>query len=113
MPFVLDISSDEEPCLEEGEGLMKDHEWIKECLDMPDEKSLEVVVLSEVKKPEPKSKSSISMPADDDDDDDDCLILDGDPENLVTSVEEAPAGSDELLVVGVKGQVLGFVHFVV
>lgn len=55
-----------------------------------------------------KSKSStltVKDVGDDDDDDDDCVILEGDPENSVASVEEEANGSDELLVIGEKGQV--------
>ncbi|CAJ1898589.1 unnamed protein product [Sphenostylis stenocarpa] len=71
-------------------GKIIDFDWIKEFLDLSDEESKHVV-LSEVKIV--------------DDDDDDCVILDGDPENRVTTLNDSPTESDELLVVGEKGQI--------
>lgn len=108
MPVVLDISSDEEQGSEEGITNI-DFGWIKEMLEMSDDEksddSDDVVILHE-KKPELKLKSSTPVVKDvDNDDDDDCVVLDGDPENGVTSVDEDATGSDELVVVGEKGQV--------
>ena len=111
MPEVLDISSDEEQgCSEEGLK-SSDYDWIKEFLAMSDdeqksEDSDDVVIIYE-NKPQSKSKSSAVAAKDvDADDDGDCVVLDGDPENGVTSVDdESTGGSDELLVVGEKGQV--------
>ncbi|TKY62295.1 31 kDa ribonucleoprotein [Spatholobus suberectus] len=40
-----------------------------------------------------------------DDDEDDCVVLEGDPEKGVTTVDDSPTGSDELRVVGEKGQI--------
>lgn len=74
--------------------------WVKHFLDMSDEELYEVVSSDEVKKP-------INV---DDEDDDDCVILDGDPEKQVTHVIDSPNGSDELLVVGEKGQVFPPTH---
>ncbi|KAK7336932.1 hypothetical protein VNO77_17485 [Canavalia gladiata] len=111
--FMLDVSSDEEEAEtyfeEKGERSI-DLDWINEFLDMSDEEPNEVVVLHEVNKHEDKSKSSISTPSaksvdDDDEDEDDCVVLDGDPEKRVNSVEDSPTGSDELFVVGEKGQI--------
>ncbi|KAG7983799.1 hypothetical protein I3843_04G124800 [Carya illinoinensis] len=51
-----------------------------------------------------KSKSSKSAAGDTDDD---CVILEGDTENPVSVVDDAVGGSDELHVVGEKGQVTG------
>ena len=87
-----------------------DFSWIREMLQTSDEESddsVEVVVIHE-NRPQMKSKSStltVKDVGDDDDDDDDCVILEGDPENSVASVEEEANGSDELLVIGEKGQV--------
>ncbi|KHN48950.1 uncharacterized protein LOC114382200 [Glycine soja] len=109
MPEVLDISSDEEEGLEES-LTVTDFSWIREMLQTSDEESddsVEVVVIHE-NRPQMKSKSStltVKDVGDDDDDDDDCVILEGDPENSVASVEEEANGSDELLVIGEKGQI--------
>ncbi|CAL0299648.1 unnamed protein product [Lupinus luteus] len=107
---VVHISSDEEQVSEEGttESVF---DWIKEFLEMSEGESSDdsddVVIIGE-KKPELKLKS-LTTPArkvlDGDSDDDDCVILDCDPEKGVTSVNEDSTGSDELLVVGEKGQI--------
>ncbi|KAE9619406.1 hypothetical protein Lal_00047861 [Lupinus albus] len=108
---VVHISSDEEQGSEER-ATKTDFDWIKEFLDMSGDEnsddSDDVVIVGE-KKPELKLKS-LSTPApkvldDDSDDDDDCVVLDCDPEKGVTSVNEDSTGSDELLVVGEKGQI--------
>lgn len=103
LPVILDISSDEEVGLEEiAESF--DYDWIKEFMDDSDKESDdsdEVIVVGEVK---PDQKSKPSKPSVNDVDDD-CVVLDADPENCVTSVNEAATESDELLVVGEKGQV--------
>ncbi|KAK2455209.1 GATA zinc finger domain-containing protein [Trifolium repens] len=109
MPEVLEISSDEEEGLKE-ETKSSDLDWIQELLFNSDDESdadSDVVIIHENKPPELKSKSSKDADDDDDDDDDDdCVVLEGDPENGVTSVdEEDSTGSDELVVVGEKGQV--------
>ncbi|CAL5207079.1 unnamed protein product [Lathyrus oleraceus] len=114
MPVVVDISSDEEEDLKEG-SKNTDLGWIEELLfnsgnESDSDGDSDVVFLHENKPPELKSKSS-TLPVKvvddgDDDDDDDCLVLEGDPENGVTSVDDEDAtGSDELVVVGEKGQV--------
>jgi len=109
MPEVLEISSDEEEDVKE-ESKNTDFEWIQELLfnsdDESDGGSDDVVFIHENKAPEGKSKSS-TLSVKDDVDDDDCVVLEGDPENGVTSVDEEDAseGSDELVVVGEKGQV--------
>ncbi|PIA41476.1 hypothetical protein AQUCO_02200118v1, partial [Aquilegia coerulea] len=56
----------------------------------------------------PKKKNYKKPPSENDDlnDDDDCLILDGDPDKPVQVVKnDTGNGSDELLIVAVKGQV--------
>ncbi|KAJ7977155.1 RPM1 interacting protein 13 [Quillaja saponaria] len=109
MPVVLDISSDEEsPLVELPKGF--DYEWIKEFLGVDDKEvedkeqddSDEVVVVGEVN-PQEKSKSLKQMVKDADDDD--CVLLDCDPDNPVTSVTEEANGSDDLQIVGEKGQI--------
>ncbi|XP_010036137.1 uncharacterized protein LOC104425213 [Eucalyptus grandis] len=90
---VLDISSDGE-----GRGFGSDgDEWIPRLLrDDPDE----VVLVKEVNA---KSNSDKFLA---DDDDDDCVVLDGDPEKSVSVSDDAgDGGSDDLLIVGEKGQV--------
>jgi hypothetical protein len=120
MPEVLEISSDEEEGLKE-ETRSSDLDWIQELLFNSDDESdadSDVVIIHENKPPELKSKSSKDAVDDDDDDDDgdddDCVVLEGDPENGVTSVdEEDSTGSDELVVVGEKGQVcMSLIEFV-
>jgi len=108
MPEILDISSDEEEGLDES-LTVNDFNFIREMLFSSDEESDDSVKVVEIRenKPEVKSKSSTLgvEDDDDDDDDDDCVVLEGDPENGVASVEEEANGSDELLVIGEKGQV--------
>lgn len=109
MPEVLNISSDEEEGLEEA-AKEADFDWIKELLFASDGESDDDVIIVGEKKPELKSKSSTTLAVKDDDDDedgddDDCVVLEGDPDNGVTSVDEDSTGSDDLLVVGEKGQV--------
>lgn len=118
MPVVVDISSDEEEDLKEG-SKNTDLEWIEELLfnsgnESDSDGDSDVVFLHENKPPELKSKSStLPVKVVDDGDDDDCLVLEGDPENCVTSVDDEDAtGSDELVVVGEKGQVcLEFIYY--
>lgn len=106
MPVVY-ISSDEE---EEEAPKTTDLDWIKDFLLTSDEESDDsddIVVVSE-NKPKLKSKSTMKdvvVKKDDSGEDDDCVVLEGDPENGVTSLEEESTGSDELLVVGEKGQI--------
>lgn len=103
--MVLDISSDEEEGLKE-EPKISDLDWIKDLLFTSDEESDDEVVIVSENKPQLKSKSStLAVKVVDEDDDDDCVVLEGDPENGVTSVDEEATGSDELFVVGEKGQI--------
>ncbi|KAF5482509.1 hypothetical protein F2P56_003071 [Juglans regia] len=113
MPVILDISSDEETGLSEpqggggGGGGGDDFDWISKLLDGADDKepgddSDDVVVLGESINTNRKSKSSKSTMGDTDDD---CVILEGDPDNPVVVVDDAVGGSDELNIVGEKGQI--------
>ena len=102
---VLDISSDEEVGLDRYRG--DDYEWLSDLLrevDKVTDDSDDVVVVGEVN-PTQKSKFSKSTAKEDDDDDDDCVVLDGDPDNAVPTVNDSENGSDDLLIVGEKGQV--------
>ncbi|KAE9590995.1 hypothetical protein Lalb_Chr20g0113481 [Lupinus albus] len=123
--LVLDISSDaeeeeeskslEEKEEREGEKVIVEYDWIKHFFDVSDEEveqGNEVVVVNEVKKKDEeeatltsKCSSIISTkPVNDEGEEDDCVILDCDPEKNVNSVEHGLSESDELLVVGEKGQ---------
>ncbi|XP_041005401.1 uncharacterized protein LOC121250353 isoform X3 [Juglans microcarpa x Juglans regia] len=110
MPVILDISSDEEMGLSEpqgGDGDGDDFDWISKLFDGADDKepgndSDDVVVLGESINTNRKSKSSKSTMGDTDDD---CVILEGDPDNPIAVVDDAVGGSDELNIVGEKGQI--------
>ncbi|XP_057743106.1 uncharacterized protein LOC130961311 [Arachis stenosperma] len=114
MPEVLEISSDEEQGPEKRLKSV-DYDWIREFLGMSDsdsdddgksDDSDDVIIIRENKPHQPKSKSStVAVKNLLDDEDGDCVVLDGDPENGVTCLDDEPTGSDELLVVGEKGQV--------
>lgn len=106
--MILDISSDEETGLGEprgggGGGL----EWLSELLGCADDKepsnySDDVVVVGEVINAKRKSKPlKLSLR----DADDDCMVLEGDPDDPITVVDDETGGSDKLLIVGEKGQV--------
>ena len=112
-PVVFDISSDEESWGETrgGGGGGDDYGWISELLEkvhreMDD--SDDVVLVSEVV-PNPKSRSKSSSAAKEKNlDDDDCVILDCDPDKPVVIENNDAGDSDDLLIVGEKGQVLEF-----
>ncbi|GLT41479.1 hypothetical protein SLA2020_155400 [Shorea laevis] len=99
--LVLDISSDEEPPLDEPKRA--DSDLSSEFLfDDPDE----VMFVREFK-PSKRSKPSKpkSRDVDDDDDDDDLVVLDGDPDKPLEVANEGDGGGDELMVVGQKGEI--------
>ncbi|KAI9182676.1 hypothetical protein LWI28_027736 [Acer negundo] len=96
---IHDISSDDEPALDEP--IVDDYSWLSRLLCDDVEDSDEVVVVREV-------KSKLSKPAvnkEDDDDDDDCVVLDGDPDKTVEAVDDQASDGDDLLIVGQKGQI--------
>jgi hypothetical protein len=98
---ILDISSDDESSLG---GVGEGFDWMSELFDdVDDNDSDEVVVVREVNNAKRKSKSLDSTARDADDD---CVVLDGDPDAPVSVENEVSSGSDELLVVGEKGQVI-------
>lgn len=106
--MIFDLSSDDDevaPAWEEPKG--DDYDWLSEVLEAVDkglEDSDEVVVVGEVN-PNKKSKSSSVRKAVDDDDDD-CVILEGDPDKALSDVNNPQEeDSDDLLIVGQKGQV--------
>ncbi|XP_022758553.1 uncharacterized protein LOC111305356 isoform X2 [Durio zibethinus] len=112
-PVVFDISSDDDEAAlawEEPKG--DDYDWLSEVLqavdkgfDDPDE----VVVVGEVN-PIRKSKSSnSSIRKVVDEDDDDCVVLECDPDKALSDVNDPREDSDELLIVGQKGQCHCFV----
>ncbi|XP_009372238.3 uncharacterized protein LOC103961418 [Pyrus x bretschneideri] len=105
-PGPIYISSDDElgwTDLDEEDNF----DWVSDLLESADkvtdddDDSDDVVVISEVNS-KSKKKSSKRTVADVDDD---CVVLDGDPDKPVSVVEDSGSGSDELLVVGEKGQV--------
>ncbi|TYI13418.1 hypothetical protein ES332_A08G057700v1 [Gossypium tomentosum] len=109
-PVVFDISSDDDDevasGLEESKG--DDYDWFSEVLEAVSkgfDDSDEVVVIGEVN-PNKKSKTrSSSVRKDVTLEDDDCIVLEGDPEKAVSDVNDYHDDSDELLVVGHKGQI--------
>ncbi|KAH0469826.1 hypothetical protein IEQ34_001384 [Dendrobium chrysotoxum] len=101
---IIDISSDEENLVDESFDITE--EWVNELLgsvdvEVPGELD-DVMVVDELstrscmKKPSPLQKEC----------DEDCLILDGDPDKVVSVVDgksESVDGCAELLIVGEKG----------
>lgn len=115
-PVVFDISSDEECWGETGRGNNTGggggdgYDWISEFFRRESEDSDDVELVGEVvlnPKPRPKSSSVAEKLKDFDDDDDECVILDGDPDKPVVIEKDNASDSDDLLIVGEKGQVFG------
>uniref|UniRef100_A0A2K2BPK2 Uncharacterized protein n=1 Tax=Populus trichocarpa TaxID=3694 RepID=A0A2K2BPK2_POPTR len=117
---VFDISSDEEPAIEEPKEFDDDCNWLTELLrtvDQEKDDSDEVVIVGEYNPPKPKSKSKSSNQVADikfvlDGDDDDCVVLGGDPDKPVSAVDDvcrnetdSSDDGDDVLVVAEKGQV--------
>ncbi|OVA02288.1 hypothetical protein BVC80_9099g85 [Macleaya cordata] len=111
-PEILEISSDEDGDIW-AEPNDDQIDWLSELLDSADslnEDSDEVVFVSEVSgssvnqkqsnKPWDPAKAAVVR----DDSDDECMILDKDPDNPVSVANDTENGSDELLIVGEKGQ---------
>lgn len=95
-PVILS-SDDEEP------GFGGELDWWAGLLsDVDDNESDEVVVVGEVNYAKRKSTSLKSAAMDEEDD---CVVLDGDPNRPASVENEVSGGSDELLIVGEKGQV--------
>lgn len=117
---VFDISSDEEPAIEEPKEFDDDCNWLTELLrtvDKEKDDSDDVVIVGEYNPPKPKSKSKSSNQVADikfvlDGDDDDCVVLGGDPDKPVSAVDDvcrnetdSSDDGDDVLVVAEKGQV--------
>ena len=116
LPEILDISSDDEQGFPEtGGGDGDDCDWLARLLidaaddkqNLPEDDSDEVVVVGEFINDmrNSNSRESTAMLRDFDDD---CVVLDGDPNNSVSEVNDDDTpdnGSDECLIVGGKGQV--------
>ncbi|KAF5741808.1 hypothetical protein HS088_TW10G00814 [Tripterygium wilfordii] len=102
---VFDISSDEETVVEDVKCNPEDYLWLEEILETVNKKtddSDEVVVLGEY-----NSKSQ-TLKAANIEDDDDCIVLDGDPDKVSRAgedVNQCDGDSDEVIVVGQKGQI--------
>ncbi|KAK2648604.1 hypothetical protein Ddye_016093 [Dipteronia dyeriana] len=94
---IHDISSDDEPALDEP--IVDDYSWLSRLLCDDVDDSDEVVVVREV-----KSKFS-KQAVNEEDDDDDCVVLDGDPDKTVEAVDDQASNGDDLLIVGQKGQI--------
>ncbi|CAN4093505.1 unnamed protein product [Withania somnifera] len=111
---IFDISSDEEVGFVKskgGSGGSDDYDWITELLGEGDERSKDdsddvVVVREVIKNTNLKSLNSANKPSvNNDDDDDDCVVLKEDPDKLVQVVNDrVDDDSDDLFVVGQKGQ---------
>ncbi|KAL6978754.1 hypothetical protein U1Q18_020420 [Sarracenia purpurea var. burkii] len=110
-PLVLDVSSDEEGWGEtRGGGVDDDYDWISELLDeveTEEDESDDVVVVGEfMLNPKQTWKfSSVAAKPSAKDLDDDCVVLDGDPDKLDLMENNAAGDSDDLLIVGEKGQI--------
>ncbi|PSR86400.1 ABC transporter H family member protein [Actinidia chinensis var. chinensis] len=109
-PVVFDISSDEEGWGETRDGGGcggDDYDWISELLEKvhgePDDSDDVVLVSEVVPNPKPRSKPS-SVAKEKELDDDDCVILDCDPDKPVVIENNDAGDSDDLLIVGEKGQ---------
>lgn len=127
-PLILEISSDEEAgfgCTTRkgvggGEFVDKeDCDWLSKLLgevggDRVDD-SDDVVFVSEVL-PRPRKKPPAKGVADEGDDDD-CVVLDGDPDKPVVmfngkaATDDRDDDSDDLEIVGEKGEVMSYSHF--
>ncbi|XP_038973173.1 uncharacterized protein LOC103715432 [Phoenix dactylifera] len=112
-PAIVEISSDDEEDLSMDE--LDSFNWVADMLDRTDgrlEEVDDVVVVDEFSSAPPakQKKNSESlrpgMVAAGDESDDDCLMLDSDPNNPVSVVDKGDGGdgSDDLLIVGEKGQ---------
>ncbi|KAJ3682410.1 hypothetical protein LUZ60_014983 [Juncus effusus] len=107
---IVDISSGEEDNMNKSsDGSNGSLGWISGILD---EGFDDLIVMDELSTP-PKKKGLDGKDdrgdEEDDGDDDDCLVLDSDPDKPASAVDgggkEASDGSDELEIVGEKGQV--------
>ncbi|KAL5231824.1 hypothetical protein ABZP36_030600 [Zizania latifolia] len=107
---VVEISSDEEDFPVTKKVPVDSFGWITDFLQDDDIDDLEV--MGEL--PAPTAPHKKSKPAGDEEDDD-CVVLDGNPDDVVTVVEEkgseGDGNSDELQIVAEKGPVFASFHF--
>lgn len=109
--MIFDISSDEEPARDDPKVDYTD--WLSEILyevEKELEVSDEVVVVGEVNPTKQQKLKSSKRTVDNvavvcDDGDDDCVVLDGDPDKQVAVINDITDDSNELLIVGQKGQI--------
>ena len=110
----MEISSDDEE--EFSLDKWDSFDWVDDLVDRTDgrvEEVDDVVVVDEFSSPPPpkqKKNSELLRPgtvAAGDESDDDCLVLDSDPDHPVSVIDkdDGEDGSDDLLIVGEKGQV--------
>ncbi|GMH27854.1 hypothetical protein Nepgr_029697 [Nepenthes gracilis] len=103
-PFVVDISSSDEEVAFDGANT--DYfDWLRNFFEAEDGEiggkgdSDDVIVLGEVlAKPNSANKMATKDGAD-------CVLLDGDPDKPVNEPSDSGDGSDDLIIVGEKGQV--------
>jgi hypothetical protein len=115
---VVEISSDEEDVPMARKPI---DDWLGKLLnDEADEINVDdfsdLMVMGELSAP-PVPPQKMAKPGGcADDDDEDCVVLDGDPDKAITVREEKGDGgdssSDELQIVGGKGPVFVFFHFI-
>ncbi|XP_017969657.1 PREDICTED: uncharacterized protein LOC18613038 [Theobroma cacao] len=107
-PLIFDISSDDDEATSAWEDpKADDYDWLSEVLEAVDkgfDESDEVVVVGEVNPKKSKSCNSTVRKVVDDDDDD-CVVLEGDPDKALSDINDPQEDSDELLIVGQKGQI--------
>uniref|UniRef100_A0A1D1YBD9 1-phosphatidylinositol 4,5-bisphosphate phosphodiesterase eta-2 n=2 Tax=Anthurium amnicola TaxID=1678845 RepID=A0A1D1YBD9_9ARAE len=113
---VLDISSDEEDTIFDGPGkLSPDYQssfdWVVKMLELDDAPWVpeDVVVVDEISCTSSVHKvnsiqSDVAKCVSADDSDDDCKVLDGDPDKPLEAIQDAGNRSDDLLIVGERGQ---------
>ncbi|KAL5996839.1 hypothetical protein ACLOJK_007761 [Asimina triloba] len=107
-PGVVDISSDEESSWDVDSPI----DWLSELLDdvnEENEESDDVVVVDElscasVQKQSCAPSNGVKETLENGSDDE-CLVLDGDPDKPAAVEDDKGYGSDDILVVGEKGQV--------
>ncbi|KAL2488036.1 uncharacterized protein Fot_41417 [Forsythia ovata] len=113
-PVILEISSDEEACFgetREGGWDEEDNDWLSKLLDEVERNVNDsddaVFVRDSISKPKESNLPSKPKTKNADCEDADCVILDGDPDKLL-AVEDGRVNnddSDDLVVIGEKGQV--------
>ncbi|KAF0929832.1 hypothetical protein E2562_025966 [Oryza meyeriana var. granulata] len=110
---VVDISSDEESFAVTKKVPVDSLGWIADLLGEEDERAMsddfdDLEVMSELSAP-PVVQQKKSKPDFSEEDDGDCVVLDGDPDDVVAVAEEKGSegngSSDELQILAEKGPV--------